>query len=237
MQSCSGQGDRVADVLTVTLDTNLFYDAAHDREGCSDFWKIVDLARRSEIALFYTATTDFEVQDDGVMRLVTRLGMEGILHEDPNAGPRRDYMPGGPDLLPLNDNEIDAYTEKVWPQRYFARIQLREQAARRLPPGRPPTQRPRHLSDQRRRTAQQETLNQETPRAHHREPAGTLSVVKQKGRQNNLKLTEEHSPACLGHPESMIPIFYAGLPQLRSRSRFSAGSRWISDELLQRRAQ
>jgi hypothetical protein len=102
-------------VLTVTLDTNLFYDAAHDRECCSDFWKIVDLARRSEIALFYTATTDFEVQDDGVMRLVTRLGMEGILHEDPNAGPRRDYMPGGPGHLPLNDNEIDAYVEKVWP--------------------------------------------------------------------------------------------------------------------------
>lgn len=102
-------------MVTVTLDTNLFYDAAHDREGCSDFWKIVDLARRSEIALFYTATTDFEVQDDSVMRLVTRLRMEGTLHEDPNAGTQRDYMPGGPGPHPLNDDEIDAYVEKVWP--------------------------------------------------------------------------------------------------------------------------
>jgi hypothetical protein len=41
--------------------------------------------------------------------------MEGTLHEDPNAGTQRDYMPGGPDLHPLNDDEIDAYVEKVWP--------------------------------------------------------------------------------------------------------------------------
>ncbi len=102
-------------MVTVTLDTNLFYDAAHDREGCSDFWKVLDLARGSEIAVCYTATTDFEVQDDDVMRLITRLRMEGILHEDPNAGTQRDYMPGGPGLRPLNDGEIDAYVEKVWP--------------------------------------------------------------------------------------------------------------------------
>lgn len=102
-------------MLTVTLDTNLFYDAAHDRGGCSDFWKIVDLARGSEIAVFYTATTDFEVQGDGPMRLLTRLRMEGTLREDPNAGTQRDYMPGGPGLHPLTDDEIDACVEKVWP--------------------------------------------------------------------------------------------------------------------------
>ena len=76
----------------VTLDTNLFYDKAEEREGVRDFDAIVDLARAGKVQLFFTSTTDFEDESGAATRIALRLMREGLLQEAPNAGTHRDSI-------------------------------------------------------------------------------------------------------------------------------------------------
>jgi|CXWL01.1.fsa_nt_gi hypothetical protein len=85
--------------MTVTLDTNIFIDKAELRAGAKDVDGMLELAREGTLSLWYTSTTDFETNHPEALRIITRLVQERVLHEDPNAGTGRDYMPGG--LLPI----------------------------------------------------------------------------------------------------------------------------------------
>src|SRR5947207_9545699 len=101
--------------VTLDLDTNLLYDKAEVREGSCDFDAIVDLARSGQVALFFTATTDFEDKSGAAMRLVLALTREGILREAPNAGTHADFMPGGPGLHVADDAERDRLLRCIRP--------------------------------------------------------------------------------------------------------------------------
>jgi len=101
--------------MTVTLDTNIFIDKAELRAGAMNFDKILELAREETLSLWYTSTTDFEINHPEALRIITRLVQEGVLHEDLNAGTGRDYMPGGPGLHRVEEEQIDKLTEGIWP--------------------------------------------------------------------------------------------------------------------------
>jgi len=101
--------------MTVTLDTNLFIDLAESRTDAKTINKVLDLAREGILKLYYTAMTDFETDYPGAIATIIRLVREGILHEVPNTGTGRDYMPGSPGLHRVEDKDIDALTKKIWP--------------------------------------------------------------------------------------------------------------------------
>ncbi|MBA3752585.1 MAG: hypothetical protein H0X01_00190 [Nitrospira sp.] len=104
--------------MTVTLDTNLFIDKAESRAGAKEVDKIVELAWEGSLSLWYTSTTDFEINDPRVLRIIIKLVQERVLREDPNAGTRRDYMPGGPGLHRLEEAQIEMLVEEIWPNAY-----------------------------------------------------------------------------------------------------------------------
>jgi len=101
--------------LTVTLDTNLFYDKAEGREGASVFDKIVELARKGKVRLYFTATTDYEDKSGGATRIIINLRREGVLQESANAGTPQDFMPGAPGLHYVNEVECDKLLHCIWP--------------------------------------------------------------------------------------------------------------------------
>jgi hypothetical protein len=107
-------------VMSVTLDTNLFYDKAEEREGADDFDRMIDLARMGKLQLFFTATTDFEDRSGVAIRLILRLMREGILQEDRNAGTPRERMPGGPGLHPVNESTCEWLLRSIWPEDTWA---------------------------------------------------------------------------------------------------------------------
>ncbi len=102
-----------------TLDTNLFYDKAEEREGAGDFDAIVDLARTGKVLLFFTATTDFEDQSGGASRVVTRLRQRELLQESRNAGTHRDLMPGGPGLHGVDEKQCTELLRLIWPEKHW----------------------------------------------------------------------------------------------------------------------
>ena len=55
--------------LRITLDTNIFYDAAEAMEGARDFEAIVSHARESKVELYCTPTTDFADTSASAARL------------------------------------------------------------------------------------------------------------------------------------------------------------------------
>lgn len=101
--------------MTVTLDTNLFIDKTELRAGTKDVDRILELAREGTLSLWYTNTTDFEINHPEAMRIIIRLVQERVLHEDPNAGTGRDYMPGGPGLHRVEEAQIEKLAEELWP--------------------------------------------------------------------------------------------------------------------------
>jgi predicted nucleic acid-binding protein len=101
--------------MTVTLDTNIFIDKAELRAGAKNFDRILELAREEMLSLWYTSTTDFEINHPGALRIITKLVQERVLHEDPNTGTGRDYMPGGPALHRVEEAQIEKLTEEIWP--------------------------------------------------------------------------------------------------------------------------
>lgn len=101
--------------MTVTLDTNLFIDKAELRAGAKDVDRILELAREGTLSLWYTSTTDFETNHPEALRIITKLVQERVLHEDPNSGTGRDYMPGGPGLHRVEEAQIDKLAEEIWP--------------------------------------------------------------------------------------------------------------------------
>ncbi len=106
--------------ITVTLDTNLFYDKALGRDGAADFDVIVDLARSGQVLLFSTATTDFEDRSGAATQITLRLMGEGVVQEARNAGTHREYMPGGPGLHPVNENQCTQLLCLIWPDENWA---------------------------------------------------------------------------------------------------------------------
>jgi hypothetical protein len=102
-------------VLTVTLDTNLFYDKAEGRDGAGDFDEIVDLATSGKLQLFFTGTTDFEDSSGIATRVAIKLMMKGILKEDRNAGTPLEFMPGGPGLHRVDESTCDELLRHIWP--------------------------------------------------------------------------------------------------------------------------
>ena len=101
--------------MTVTLDTNLFIDMAELRAGAEEVEKVIEWAREGKLRLYYTCTTDFETDHPVALRIIIRLVQESLLHEDPNSGSGRDYMPGGPGLHKVEDATIDELAEEIWP--------------------------------------------------------------------------------------------------------------------------
>ena len=99
----------------VTLDTNLFYDKAEEREGAGDFDAIVDLAQAGKVELFFTATTDFEDRRGVASWIVIKLRRQGLLHESRNAGTHREYMPGGPGLHVVDEKQCSELLHCIWP--------------------------------------------------------------------------------------------------------------------------
>ena len=81
--------------VTVTLDINLFFDKALERQGESEFDQIVDLAKQGKLKLFFTVISDVEDRSGAAMEVAIRLLMDGTLSEDPLAGAPREFMPYG----------------------------------------------------------------------------------------------------------------------------------------------
>lgn len=102
--------------LTVTIDANIFYDKAEEREGRADFDEIIECARIGIFKLFFTATTDFEDSSGMATAVTMRLRREGVLNEDPNAGTPRDYMPGGPGTHLIEDSTFQEMFRTIWPE-------------------------------------------------------------------------------------------------------------------------
>jgi len=104
----------------ITLDTNLFYDKALGRAGAADFDVIIYLARAGRVLLFFTATTDFEDRRSAAaIQIALRLMREGLLQEAQNAGTHHDYMPGGPGLHVVNENQCNELLRLIWPEGHW----------------------------------------------------------------------------------------------------------------------
>jgi len=102
--------------LSLTIDLNIFYDKAEEREGSADFNQIADHARAGQFQLFYTATTEFEDRSGMATRILIRLLREGVLNEDPNAGSPREYMPGGPGIHLIEESTFQEMFRTIWPE-------------------------------------------------------------------------------------------------------------------------
>ncbi len=105
----------------VTLDTNLFYDKAEEREGAGDFDAIIELAKDGKVRLFSTATTDFEDQSGAATRIVLRLMKQGLIQEAKNAGTPREYMPHGPGTHHVSDEQLIELLDDIWPEAKWLR--------------------------------------------------------------------------------------------------------------------
>jgi predicted RNA-binding protein YlxR (DUF448 family) len=101
--------------LSVTIDLNIFYDKAEEREGSEDFDQIIEHARTGQLQLFFTATTDFEDRSGMATRILMKLVGEGVLNEDPNAGSPREYMPDGPGTHLIEGSIFDEVFCAIWP--------------------------------------------------------------------------------------------------------------------------
>ena len=101
--------------LSVTLDTNLFYDKAENREGVEAFDAIVSLARNGKVQLWCTPTTDLEDQSGAAIRIALRLMAEGVLREAPSIGTPREYIPGTPYLHAEDATACQELLRAIWP--------------------------------------------------------------------------------------------------------------------------
>jgi hypothetical protein len=99
----------------ITLDTNLFYDVAESRAGVTDVEAFFELSRQRKVMLYATATTDFEDRSGAATRIVLTRIKEGILQEAPNAGTHREFMPGGPGLHHVEEQECESLLQDIWP--------------------------------------------------------------------------------------------------------------------------
>lgn len=106
-------------LLKISLDTNIFYDKAEGRAGAEEFERVVTLARSGKIQLFSSATIDFEDQSGAASRIALRLVRQGVLQESPNAGTAREFMPGGPGLHRVNDQQCDRLLRTIWPNEHW----------------------------------------------------------------------------------------------------------------------
>ncbi len=105
----------------VTLDTNLFYDKAEEREGAGDFDAIIELVKDGKVLLFFTPTTDFEDQSGVATRIVLRLMNQGLIQEAKNAGTPRHYMPHGPGTHHVSDEQLIELLDDIWPEAKWLR--------------------------------------------------------------------------------------------------------------------
>ena len=97
------------------MDTNLFYDVVEFRAGAANVEALFELSRQGKVMLYFTATTDFEDQSGAATRFVLNLTKEGILQEAPNAGTPREFMPGGPRLHQVEEQECESVLQDIWP--------------------------------------------------------------------------------------------------------------------------
>ncbi len=105
----------------VTLDTNLFYDKAEEREGAVDFDAIIELAKDGKVRLFSTATTDFEDQSGAATRIVLRLMKQGLIQEAKNAGTPGEHMPHGPGIHLVSKEQCLELLNDIWPKAKWLR--------------------------------------------------------------------------------------------------------------------
>lgn len=101
--------------LSVSLDTNLFYDKAENREGVEAFDTIVNLARHGKVQLWWTPTTDLEDQSGVAIRIALRLMAEGVLGEAPGIGTPREYIPGAPYPHAEDTTACEELLQAIWP--------------------------------------------------------------------------------------------------------------------------
>jgi len=97
------------------MDTNLFYDVVESRAGAASVEALLELSRQGKVVLYFTATTDFEDQSGAATKIVLKLIKEGVLQEAPNAGTHREFMPGGPGLHYVKEQECEGVLQDIWP--------------------------------------------------------------------------------------------------------------------------
>jgi len=102
-------------VVKLSLDTNLFYDVTESRAGATDVEALFELSRQRKVMLYSTATTDFEDQSGAATQFVLNRIKEGKLQEAPNAGTHREFMPGGPGLHHIEEQECESLLQDIWP--------------------------------------------------------------------------------------------------------------------------
>lgn len=102
-------------MLKISLDSNLFYDLAQGRQRAPDVEAILDFAREGKALLFSTPTTDFEDESGTATSIILKLISQGVVQEAPNAGTPREFMPGGPGLHTIEEEECDSLLRDIWP--------------------------------------------------------------------------------------------------------------------------
>ena len=102
-------------MLSVTLDTNLFYDKVEVREGVEAFDALINLARERKVQLWCTPTTDLEDQSGAAIRIVLRLMAEGVLLEARSMGTPREYIPGTPYPHAEDATACQELLHAIWP--------------------------------------------------------------------------------------------------------------------------
>lgn len=102
--------------LSVTLDTNLFYDKAENRRGVQWFDTIVSLAKEGKVQLWCTPTTDLEDRSGAAIGIVLRLMREGVLREAQGVGTRREYIPGTPNPHAEDATACQELLQVMWPE-------------------------------------------------------------------------------------------------------------------------
>ncbi|MDH4187057.1 MAG: hypothetical protein OEV08_08665 [Nitrospira sp.] len=105
--------------VTATLDINLLFDKALNRQEASEFDQIVALAQQGKLKLFFTLISDVEDRSGAAMEVAIRLLMDGTLSEDPLAGAPREFMPYGPGGCSKDDPPYHVLLRALWPKASF----------------------------------------------------------------------------------------------------------------------
>ena len=105
--------------VTVTLDINLLFGKALERQGESEFDQIVALAQQGKLKLFFTVISDVEDRSGAAMEVAIRFLMDGTLSEDPLAGAPREFMPYGSGGCSEDDPPHHVLLRTLWPKASF----------------------------------------------------------------------------------------------------------------------